>query len=64
MGYKSYTMMIYNRWGEQIFYGIDMKWDGTVKGKIVQQDVYVWKISVVDFEGKQHQYIGHVTLLN
>lgn len=64
MGYKSYTMMIYNRWGEQIFYGVDMKWDGTVKGKIVQQDVYVWKISVVDFEGKQHQYIGHVTLLN
>ena len=38
------------------------QWDGTNKGRQVQQDVYVWKAHVTDIFGKQHSYIGTVTV--
>lgn len=62
----TYELMIFNRWGELIFetqnYG--QSWDGTHKGIMSQEDVYVWKIKVKDaIENKKHDYIGHVTLL-
>jgi len=64
MGYKSYTMSIFNRWGEQIYNGVqDGKWDGTYNGVRVKDDVYVWKINVIDLNGIHHEYVGHVTLM-
>ncbi len=44
---EEYQFMIFDRWGEMIFYSNDPAkgWDGTYKnGKLVQQGVYVWKI--------------------
>lgn len=38
------------------------KWDGTLNGQNVQQDVYVWKANVSDVFGKNHVYIGTVTV--
>jgi PKD repeat protein len=38
------------------------KWDGTLKGEKVQQDVYVWRAKVQDVFGKGHVYIGTVTV--
>jgi PKD repeat protein len=38
------------------------KWDGTIRGSRVQQDVYVWKANVTDIFGKHHVYIGSVTV--
>jgi len=38
------------------------QWDGTLKGEKVQQDVYVWRAKVSDVLGKQHVYIGTVTV--
>ncbi len=38
------------------------QWDGTVKGEKVQEDVYVWRAKVADVFGKQHVFIGTVTV--
>lgn len=38
-------------------------WDATYKGKEVQQDVYVWKLLVIDNRHIKHEYIGHVTIV-
>jgi gliding motility-associated-like protein len=42
----SYSMAIYNRWGNQVFYteNIDEGWDGTYKGKMSPPDVYVCEV--------------------
>lgn len=41
-----FHLMIFDRWGEKIFESKDITqpWDGKYKGKLVQQDVYVWKV--------------------
>lgn len=43
---KDYHLMIFNRWGELLFetYSETQFWDGTYKGNVVQEDVYVWKV--------------------
>jgi gliding motility-associated-like protein len=62
-----FRMLIFDRWGNQIFESNDLYkgWDGKVKGKseLAQEDVYVWKIDMTDPFNKEHQYIGHVTLV-
>lgn len=62
-----FRMLIFDRWGNEIFESSDLYkgWDGKVKGKqeLAQQDVYVWKIDCTDVFNKTHQYIGHVTLV-
>jgi gliding motility-associated-like protein len=46
----NYELLIFNRWGEIVFESHDPKigWDGTYKltGKICQDGVYTWKISI------------------
>jgi gliding motility-associated-like protein len=69
----NFELLIFNRWGdlvaktEGVFSNVnDMSgWDGRANNgsEIAQQDVYVWVIKTVDFNGTSHQYIGHVTLL-
>ena len=60
-------MLIFDRWGERIFKSNDLTvgWNGSKNnvGKLVQLDVYVYKISLKDWAGKKHQYIGHVTIV-
>jgi gliding motility-associated-like protein len=63
----NFEMWIYDRWGNNIFYTqkINKGWDGTVNGNsaVVQEDVYVWRIALVDFHGDKHVYVGHVSLI-
>lgn len=61
---KNYEFRIFNRWGELIFFTdqLDKGWDGTFKGYNAQEDVYVYKVNIVDVIGEKHQFIGHVTL--
>jgi gliding motility-associated-like protein len=62
----NYDLMVFNRWGELIFETDAMSkwWDGTHKGLMSQEDVYVWKIKLKDsISGEKREYIGHVTLL-
>jgi len=62
-----YKMYIYDRWGEVIFTSENFSegWDGRVKntGKIAEQGVYVYKIIVQDLLHREHQFVGHVTLI-
>jgi len=72
---KSYDMKIYNRWGELIYSeqiplaplkgGIPSNptgWDGTFRGQYVQQGIYIYMITVTDYNGKQSYFKGTVTL--
>lgn len=62
-----FRMYIFDRWGNMIFQSDDMTkgWDGRARDgeETAQQDVYVYRISLKDFEGKHHSYDGHVSLL-
>jgi gliding motility-associated-like protein len=63
-GYIEYNMMIYDRWGEEIFesHHDQFHWDGSYKGNQVQQDIYVYRFEIIDWMNHQHIYTGTVTL--
>lgn len=62
-----FSMQLYDRWGNLIFtsHNINEGWDGHARdgSDVAQQDVYVYKIAVKDFQGKLHRFTGHVSLL-
>lgn len=61
---QEYELTIFNRWGEMIFHSkrLDFGWDGTYKGKTVENGVYVWNISYVQ-NGEVIEKFGTLTLL-
>lgn len=64
-GIKNYNMMIFNRWGQEIFETNDLNtgWDGKYNGAVCPQDVYLYKISYVSEEdNKAYSSIGKVSL--
>lgn len=67
IGIKAYKMWIYDRWGEKLYYTEDINkgWDASVKGvrNVEKMDVYTYKAVVTDLWNKDHEYVGHVTLL-
>lgn len=67
VGIKTFKMWVFDRWGHVIFESDDINkyWDGTVKGgeEPIKDDVYVWKVQVLDVFSKNHDLTGHVTLL-
>jgi gliding motility-associated-like protein len=64
-GIKDYVMYIFDRWGEKIYETTDLSkgWDGTYKGEEAQQDVYVYRVDIIDIHGEKHKYRGHFTLI-
>jgi len=62
---EDYTFLIFDRWGENIFesHRRFAPWNGTYKGKLVQNGVYVWKLFFTDINGKAHTRIGHVNII-
>jgi len=64
---KKYEMMIFDRWGDMIFFtdDIDKPWDGKANqgSGVAQQDVYIYSIKVTDNKRKEHNYKGIVTLV-
>lgn len=64
---KEYKMMIYDRWGNLVFFSNDINdaWDGKANygDEIAQRDVYIYVINLIDFKLKEHKYKGHVTLV-
>lgn len=42
---------------------IDKPGNGKQKGEIIQDGVYVYKISVKDFKDEKHYYVGNVSLV-
>jgi gliding motility-associated-like protein len=64
-GYESYTITIFDRWGEVIFQGVDAAggWDGTYKGADVPNGAYVYHILVKDWTEGERIYTGKVMLV-
>ncbi len=62
---SKYSLKIFNRWGEIIFTSNNLKngWDGTFKGKTVQNDVYVYQLNYEFNTGKTGNAVGRVTLI-
>lgn len=62
----SFHCEIYNRWGEMIWESneIEVGWDGTYNGKLVEQGTYLWKITARDAvnDGK-YVWNGHINIL-
>lgn len=61
----SYHLMIFNRWGQQIYNSKNpsIGWDGTYKGQSSPEGVYVYLLNFVAADGLSHQKKGTVTLL-
>lgn len=60
-----FKIRIFNRWGENIFETDDkyFRWDGTYKGMMVTDDVYVWVIDYTAITGFQDRITGHITVI-
>lgn len=61
----SYMLRLYNRWGEKIFESDlpAIQWDGTYKGNLVPQDVYVFYVKYLACDEKEHWVRGTFTLM-
>jgi gliding motility-associated-like protein len=67
-GISSYSLRIYNRWGEIIYASSDMNssWDGTFRGKACPEGIYIYQLEIVGREkGRtEHRYLsGNIELL-
>lgn len=59
-----FTLMIYNRWGKQIFSGKNTGWNGrTENGMFYQQGVYLYRVEWMDSRYGRKINTGHFTLL-
>lgn len=63
-GVKQFEMQVFDRWGAMVFgtNSIEKVWDGTYKGFECKQDVYNYKMVLLNNKGEEKEYIGSVTL--
>jgi gliding motility-associated-like protein len=61
----SVEFMVFNRWGEMLFYTTDLNvaWDGTYKGNAVPEGTYVFRCFLTDLSGLRYERSGNVVLL-
>jgi gliding motility-associated-like protein len=64
-GVTEFQMVIFNRWGELLFETTspDNGWDGYYKGKLCQQDVYVYKLTAKYSDGQTVTKVGDIHLI-
>jgi len=65
-GITTFSMNIYNRWGQKLFEteSIDGRgWDGRFNGKEQPEGVYVYIIEVSFKDGQKEHHQGNVTLM-
>lgn len=62
---ENFKMSIYDRWGNLIMTttNVNQGWDGKVKGHIVEEDTYVWKLELKDIYKKNHSYSGIINIV-
>ena len=60
-----FEMIVYNRWGEQIFISnnIETGWNGTYKGQELEPDVYGYCIRATCSNGVEYMTQGNVTIV-
>lgn len=63
--FDSYYFSVFNRWGEMLWStsNIDMGWDGTYNGKVVQEGAYVYMFSYRTAEGRLVEQRGTFIML-
>ena len=62
----SFHCIIYNRWGEMVWesYDLEIGWDGTYGGSVVQTGTYSWVINCKDERNdNKYTFNGHITVL-
>jgi gliding motility-associated-like protein len=64
-GVTDFHMWVFNRWGEMLFESTNAEsgWDGYYKGKLCQQDVYVYKITAKYANGQTVTKLGDIHLI-
>jgi gliding motility-associated-like protein len=64
-GVTQFEMLIFNRWGQLLFETHDQStgWDGYYKGRLCEQDVYMYKLSVLLDNGETLVRVGDVNLI-
>jgi gliding motility-associated-like protein len=64
-GIESFTMVIYNRWGNKVFETSDINegWDGTYKGKPLNSAVFVYVVNATFTNGETIFKKGDVSIL-
>lgn len=65
-GLSHFEMVIWNRWGQQVFETNNVTgrgWDGRYSGKDQPVGVYVYQIKAIYDNGRTENYQGNVTLL-
>jgi len=64
VGYTNIDCRIYNRWGEKLFDSDNFtQWDGTYKGEIVQNGVYIYQMTLTDYAGRRYHRKGTVNVV-
>jgi len=64
-GVTQFEMLIFNRWGQLLFESRDQStgWDGYYQGKLCEQDVYMYKLTVRLENGQDVVRTGDVNLI-
>lgn len=65
-GLESYTMLVFNRWGEIVWKSdTDSRyWDGMIKGQVAEQGMYYYILTGINFRGITVERKGYVLLVN
>ncbi len=66
VGFETYEMFIFDRWGKQVFYtnDIETKWDGKNNSFELQIDTYAYLINIKKyFDDTVYQEIGPITII-
>lgn len=66
VGVSSYTIQIFNRWGEKVFESIDIEngWDGQYKAEQLDPGIFVYQIVFRDDKYLEwHKFHGSITLI-
>jgi gliding motility-associated-like protein len=63
---EEFYLVVFSSWGDRIFetYSIEEGWDGRMNGKVVEEGVYNYYITVKDGRGRAIDQFGHITVLN
>lgn len=64
--FSSFHLQVFSRRGNMIFesYKRNVGWDGTVYGyEYIHESVYIYRITFIDKEGKEYEFVGPFTLL-
>ncbi len=62
---KTFVMYIYDRWGNLVFVtkNPETGWDGRYLGAESQIGTYSWKVILEKPDGKEYQYVGHISII-